>query len=271
MNSTAQKVAHTVFKRAPSARSANLLERFPKCDFPASLPSQLPEDQGKLTVVLDIDETLIHTDMHGALEMQVKNNSEASLDDIKQAGKMTTDCFHINLDGFRLKVFKRPHLEWFLKEASSKFELITFTAGEKHYGSKILANIDPEQKLIRHRLFRHNCTQLGDHLYTKDLKDLNRPLHRIVLVDNNPICFLPQPENGVPVASFYSQQEDTTLQTLMSFLDHLNGKVDVRPVLKEAFRLPERLVRFYPAMYTSVSNATATAPQTVPAAASAKL
>lgn len=245
MNSTAARVAKGVI-RMPVASAIQsempFAHQFPHCPAPAIMASPRPEHAGKLTVVLDIDETLIHTDMQGALDMRYKNNSEAAQ---AKAGQVTSEHFHIDLDDYRIKVYKRPHLEWFLKEASAKFELVTFTAGEQHYGSTVLGNIDPHQTLIKHRFFRHNCTQLGDHLYTKDLSNLNRPLSRVVLVDNNPICFLPNPENGVPVNSFYAQEEDTTLKSLMAFLDHLNGHVDVRPVLQQQFRLKERLGLHY--------------------------
>ena len=236
------RAAKTVL-RVPNAFAASRLEAFPRGDFPATLPDQKLEDVGKLTVVLDIDETLIHTDMYGDLEKKVKNNSEA---DTEHCSNPTSDYFKIGLEGYDLKVYRRPHLEWFLKEASQKFELVTFTAGEKFYASKVLSHLDPNHHLVEHRFFRHNCTPLGHMKYTKNLSYLNRPLNRVVLVDNNPMCFLPNPENGIPVSSFYAQEDDTTLKTVMSFLDHLNGKVDVRPTLNQTFRLCERLSRSYP-------------------------
>ena len=53
----------------------------------------------------------------------------------------------IELDGHVAQVYKRPHLEWFLREASKKFELVTFTAGMEHYGSAIMNSLDGDAKL----------------------------------------------------------------------------------------------------------------------------
>jgi len=198
---------------------------------------QKPQDAGKLTVVLDIDETLIHTDTVGQFDEKFKYNGEEKK---AKTGDITDDLFHLELDDFKVKVFRRPHLDWFLKEASSKFELVTFTAGVKMYGTGVLNKIDPEESLIQHRFFRHNCTPIGNS-YTKDLSHLGRPLSRVVLVDNNPICFLPNPDNGIPVSSYYAEKSDDTLLTLMKFLDHLDGHKDVRPVLQQYFNLRDRL------------------------------
>lgn len=205
----------------------------------ATLPKQLAEHQGKMTVVLDIDETLVHSKFSSA---KLKNDFKFNMGEEEEAvEKPFKDMFKIEMDGFTIDVNKRPHLDWFLKEASAKYELVTFTAGVEAYGKQVLQRIDPNREFIKHRLFRHNCTKLGPSQYVKDLQHLNRPLAKTVLVDNNPICFLPQPENGIPVVSFYDQEDDDTLPALMNFLDSLQSSDDVRPHLTKMFRLHEKI------------------------------
>ena len=226
-----------------SKLSRKLIEKmFPHRPIPATITTKRPDShEAKLTVVLDIDETLVHTMItNEEVELKLKHNSEAQLTS-PNIGKLTNDFFHINIAGEVARVHRRPHLSWFLKEASQKFELVTFTAGEESYASMVLNEIDPDKSLIPHRFFRQHCTQLGEFIYTKDLSDLNRSLSRTVLVDNNPVCFIPNPDNGIPVNSFYGQTEDSTLKILMGFLDKLNEFSDVRPVLKQRFGISNQI------------------------------
>ena len=81
-----------------------------------------------------------------------------------------------------------------------------FTAGTEAYAAPLLDLIDPERKLTG-RFYRTSCRrvvcELGE-LYLKDLSSLPlpQPLSRVVLVDNNPVSFLVQPCNGIPVVSW---------------------------------------------------------------------
>jgi CTD small phosphatase-like protein 2 len=195
----------------------------------AKLPPQRKEDVGKLTVILDIDETLIHSDMNN----RVKHSMTKA------------EYFNIDIDSTQVKVYRRPHLEWFLQEASSKFELVTFTAGMEFYAKMILSELDPDQSMIRHRFYRDHCTPIQGGTYTKDLEHLNRPLNRVVLVDNNPVCFLTHPDNGVPIQSFYGEKNDTSLKAVMTYLDKLSEVEDVRPVLQQSFGLRGSLPNIY--------------------------
>ena len=38
-----------------------------------------------------------------------------------------------------------------------KFEIIIFTASYSYYANPIINYLDPENKLIKHRIFRENC------------------------------------------------------------------------------------------------------------------
>jgi len=209
-----------------------------------SIPPQKPEHEGKLTVVLDIDETLVHTYFSEQVKAKVKYNAETG--SAEPDTVLHSDFFQINIENCVANVYKRPNLDWFLKEASKKFELITFTAGIEDYGRQVLKGIDSEKSFITHSLFRHNCSncyQGFSQLFTKDLNILNRPLNRTVLVDNNPICFVLQPENGIPIRSYYAEAEDSDLKYLMSMLDLLSKEPDVRPLLRQKFKLHDHMAQ----------------------------
>ncbi len=77
--------------------------------------------KGKLEVVLDLDNTLIHS--------------------------VTTCPLTSEANYFRIRdgifVYKRPHLEFFLSELVKIAEVSLFTASKKDYADQILAIIDP--------------------------------------------------------------------------------------------------------------------------------
>ncbi|CAN0450819.1 unnamed protein product, partial [Laminaria digitata] len=75
--------------------------------------------------------------------------------------------------------------------------------------------------------------------FLKDLSVLgieSTDMSRTVLVDNNPLSFICQPTNGVLVASFYDDPNDTALTSVMQLIRHLDRAGDVRPILKDMFR-----------------------------------
>jgi CTD small phosphatase-like protein 2 len=60
-------------------------------------------------------------------------------------------------------------------------------------------------------------------------------------VDNNPLSFLANPENGILVNNFYNDPDDTTLFAVLDLLDELDQAQDVRPLLEERFSLKQAL------------------------------
>lgn len=74
-------------------------------------------------------------------------------------------------------------------------------------------------------------------------------MSRTVLVDNNPLSFICQPTNGVLVASFYDDPNDTALASVMQLIRHLDHAGDVRPILKDMFRLDTLLGEYRKALF----------------------
>jgi len=62
-----------------------------------------------------------------------------------------------------------------------------------------------------------------------------------VLVDNNPLSFLANPDNGILVSSFYDDSRDTTLPAVMDLIHGLDEHEDVRPILDARFQLRQAL------------------------------
>ena len=77
----------------------------------------------------------------------------------------------------------------------------------------------------------------------KDLSVLGRDLSKTIIVDNSPQAFGFQVDNGVPIESWFDDEQDRQLLKLMPLLVRLATANDVRPVLQNKFQLEERIRR----------------------------
>jgi CTD small phosphatase-like protein 2 len=59
-----------------------------------------------------------------------------------------------------------------------------FTASAPEYANRILNAIDPEENIFSFRLYRNNCYPTEKGIYIKDLRILERPLEKLLLIDN---------------------------------------------------------------------------------------
>jgi CTD small phosphatase-like protein 2 len=206
----------------------------------------LREYESDLVVVLDMDECLIHSQFlpngPGAkYAHQVQRANGSAL------GESSVDTFNISLpDGELVRVHERPHLHDFLAAVSEKYETHIFTAAMEVYAKPVLKMLDPHGTIFTHCWYRESCT-LDSNVgaYVKNLGACawggEHQLKRTVLVDNNPLSFLANPENGILVSSFYDDPTDTTLPAVLTLLEELEGHKDVRPVLEARFGLKQAL------------------------------
>ena len=127
------------------------------------LPDKSEEFDRKKTLVLDLDETLVHS--------AIKTNDSAD---------MTLDLM-IDQNSYKVSVLKRPWVNEFLNRCADLFEIVIFTASLPEYADPLLDQLDKD-KVISHRLYRQHCTVLSNR-YTKDLTKLNRDLKEVIIVD----------------------------------------------------------------------------------------
>ncbi len=116
--------------------------------------------------------------------------------------------------------------------------MIVFTAGVQEYADHILDYIDPNRKIFKRRLYRNDCIKL-DQFFIKDLDIiLDRERADMIIVDNSIVSFAFDLDNGVPINSYMGTEEnDKELLFLYSFLEECATVKDVRPKIKEAFKL----------------------------------
>lgn len=172
---------------------------------PLKTESFLPakaKDEKAYTLVLDLDETLVH------------------FQESEQGGQFLV----------------RPFAQDFIKKMAEKYELIIFTAAVQEYADWILDRIDAEG-YIKYRLYRRH-TMLQDNVYIKDLSKINRDITKTMIVDNSCENFKLQPSNGIYIKSWYDDPNDLALRQLSKVLSKLvaDNPEDVRIALKNLQR-----------------------------------
>jgi len=190
------------------------------------LPKQTRQMRRRKTLVLDLDETLVHSrlDVEGAVDCDFS--------------------FPVHLDGecYNIYVWVRPGVREFMEAMVDKFEIVVFTASQEIYAQNLLNILDSDRRYIRHRLFRDSCV-LVEGNYLKDLSVLGRDLKDTIIIDNSPQAFAFQLENGVPIESWFDDDQDRELVKLIPFLQKLAQVEDVRPAIVKKFRLHDKVAR----------------------------
>ena len=175
------------------------------------LPPKSKKYLNKKTLVLDLDETLVHSSFtpfdHSDIVLQV---------DFEE-------------DIYNIHVLVRPYVDKFIEEVSKLFAVVIFTASISKYASPLLDILDKDKK-CSYRLFREHCTFING-IYVKDLKRLNRDLKNVIIVDNSPNSYSFNRENGLPIMSWFNDSKDTELLKILPILNYLSGVSDVRDVI----------------------------------------
>nr|CAI5836959.1 unnamed protein product [Callosobruchus analis] len=175
------------------------------------LPPIRHQDMYRKCMVIDLDETLVHS----------------SFKPITNADFVVP----VEIDGtvHQVYVLKRPHVDEFLKRMGELYECVLFTASLAKYADPVADLLD-QWGVFRARLFRESCVFYRGN-YVKDLNKLGRELQQIVIVDNSPASYIFHPDNAVPVASWFDDMNDSELLDLIPFFEKLAKMDNVYTVL----------------------------------------
>ncbi|TNV73858.1 hypothetical protein FGO68_gene15839 [Halteria grandinella] len=176
------------------------------------IPNFLLSSQPIFTLVLDLDETLIHLECDDEDDQDNGNQTEHE-------------------DGVYYLI--RPGTIRFLNELSKYYEIVIFTAAMPDYADWIMDNVD-RHRVVSHRLYRQHTSPHEDYAI-KDLRNLGRSLERTIIIDNLEENFMhTTPTNGIWVESWYDDMDDNVLELLTPFLKRIvqsNMVQDVRQLL----------------------------------------
>ncbi|KAG5935267.1 hypothetical protein E4U59_005701 [Claviceps monticola] len=167
------------------------------------LPSIAPEHKNRKCLVLDLDETLVHSSfkiLHQAdftIPVEIEGN------------------YH------NVYVIKRPGVDEFMKRVGELYEVVVFTASVSKYGDPLLDQLDIH-KVVHHRLFRESCYNHQGN-YVKDLSQIGRNLRDTIIIDNSPTSYIFHPQHALPISSWFSDAHDNELLDLIPVLEDLAG------------------------------------------------
>jgi RNA polymerase II subunit A small phosphatase-like protein len=185
----------------------------PPYNGPSLLGPIHPDDAGKKCLVLDLDETLVHS------SFQPVPNADFVIP--------------VEIEGqvHQVYVLKRPGVDEFLKQCATKYEIVIFTASLSKYADPLLDQLDIHLTVrAGGRLFREACVQHGGN-FVKDLSRLGRDMRTVIIVDNSPHSYAFQPFNAIGCGSWFDDTTDTELYDLQNFLFGIADHPDVSSIL----------------------------------------
>lgn len=226
----------------------------------------LDQDSKKKLLLLDLDETLIHSDFNDEFlnhktikydtiiefedkDEEIDTENENEEEDFFKGTNMTENKDESNEEDSSYKtddemrpmctvgIFVRNGVKEFLTEASKHFDIGVFTASVKEYADAIVDYLDPEKKFIKYRFYRNNCINVGGMINVKDLRVIKGvDLANTVLVDNSIYSFAPQLTNGILINSFFNDKNDGELFNVLGYLiNYILPAKDVRDVNEQFF------------------------------------
>ena len=178
--SPASSLRITKYPRAPAPPRPLIPRRQPSY-------STLPLGSSRLaqkTLVIDLDETLIHSLAKGG-RMSSGHMVEVKLNTIVGYGGTTLGPQHPIL----YYVHKRPHCDDFLRRVSKWYNLVVFTASVQEYADPVIDWLEQERKYFSGRFYRQHCT-FRNGAYIKDLSSVEPDLSKVMILDNSPLSYI---------------------------------------------------------------------------------
>lgn len=186
--------------KSPTSPSVHRITKYPHSPTPPRplLPQRVPSYTAssrnarlpQKTLVLDLDETLIHSLAKGG------RMSSGHMVEVKLAMPMTTA---LTPGGPQTTlgpqhpilyyVHKRPHCDDFLRKICKWYKLVVFTASVQEYADPVIDWLEQERKYFQARYYRQHCT-LRNGAYIKDLSSVEPDLSKVMILDNSPMSYI---------------------------------------------------------------------------------
>jgi len=177
------------------------------------------------TLILDLDETLIHSMAKGG-RFRTGHMVEVKLQaSVGAGGQIIGPQVPI-----LYYVYKRPFCDEFLKKISKWYNLVVFTASVQEYADPVIDWLEVERKYFAGRYYRQHCTYRNG-MYIKDLAQVEPDLSKVMILDNSPISYIFNEDNAIPIEGWISDPTDYELLHLIPLLEGLQYVTDVRALL----------------------------------------
>lgn len=181
--------------------------------YPNLTPSNRPKPPKrtkKYMLILDIDETLVHSEpviTSGQPTANANKKYDKTLRFENDNG--THDVYGVNY---------RPFLKDFVKRMGKLFDLAVYTASARDYADAVMDTIDPKRTAFCARLYRENCLPVSG-MNIKNLAIFEGP--DVFIVDNLIYSYAFHMPQGIPICAFVDDPMDVELQDLAEILENL--------------------------------------------------
>jgi len=130
---------------------------------------------------------------------------------------------------------KRPGVDKFLSTMANYYEIVLMSPSLAQNAEPVVASLDKE-RTIMHHIFREGLHYI-DGVHVKDISKLNRPLNRIIVLDDQYEAVKLHPENLIKVKPYTDKhdRQDKTLENLIPILVEIakSNTKDVPKVLSQ--------------------------------------
>lgn len=181
--------------------------------FPPTSSKKVPIVRKKrYLIVLDIDETLVHSEL--IMEQSVKKKEFEG----KQHDRYiefpnpngTSDVYGVRF---------RPYLMEFINRMSKIYDLAVYTASAQDYADAVMDQLDPHKSIFAARLYREHCLPVNN-MNIKNL--LNFEGKDVYLVDNLIYSYAFHINQGIPICPFVDDPMDVELKDLAVILEQVD-------------------------------------------------
>ncbi|KAI9892530.1 MAG: Nuclear envelope morphology protein 1 [Vezdaea aestivalis] len=242
-DASSQTISPALLKSPTSSSTSRLMTKYPHAPAPPrplipriqpsySIPNSSQPHLVQKTLVLDLDETLIHSLAKGGRMstghmVEVKLNTPVGLGPAVTLAPQHPILYYVH---------KRPHCDEFLRRVSQWYKLVIFTASVQEYADPVIDWLEQDRKYFSGRFYRQHCTfRQGN--YIKDLSAVEPDLSKVMIIDNSPTSYVFHEDNALPIEGWINDPTDNDLLHLVPLLEALQYTTDVRALL--ALRMGE--------------------------------
>ena len=130
------------------------------------------------------------------------------------------------------EIVARPFLDVFLNEMGEIFEVVCFTAASAAHANRAFRTVGSLKKI---QFVLHSSHTAEN--YVKDLDKVGRDLSKVIIIDNLEHSFSKQPENGLLIKSWFGDESDTELFSLIEVLRRAEKEFsDMREALRSLIK-----------------------------------
>jgi CTD nuclear envelope phosphatase 1 len=205
---TLDDVAQALKSPSSPAGHNSKMTRYPRAPAPPRplVPRRQPSytlsyspDTPKKTLIIDLDETLIHSMAKGG------RMSTGHMVEVRLGGPIPTPTSPSPTQTNPISqqatmpigpgvpilyyVHERPNCHDFLRKVSKWYNLIVFTASVQEYADPVIDWLERERRYFGGRYYRQHCT-LRNGAYIKDLAQVEPDLSRVMILDNSPMSYI---------------------------------------------------------------------------------